>query len=618
MRILILPFNILKNKNCNKLFKRQIKQASKYFCFNDVHPDISEYLNKNHCSPVELTSLTDFESDEVLKQYIDIIGQISSVNFYSKTWWATDISSKNRLLSPMQETLNQFLFSIKAVDQCTKEGVDLYILGLSWHVSVGVRDYAKLKEVKVRITKQFISKVKNKISGIRKTWIYLVRSMLSSVLNLVRSNNAFNSHSKIDDNKPVFLIKSFIFSKSLTEKDHYKDQFFGNIQPFLEKELDKEDQIVTVVQGFVERYLCYKKLQDVSNEIIPVEYFLRLNDTLLAGASIFWYWVTGAIRIPNVVLFFGYNITSMLRELVSSNGKTILFGDYLYFYLARRLAKSYKLKACLMTYEGNHWERMFIMGLRSVYPELKIIGYQHSVIPQSAAGVFISKHELNIIPHPNQIITTGIKTANILKQYSYFPADSIKSGCALRYEYLYNMDALQRARDNPIVILVALEGVVEASSLLDYAMKQAVILSNVKFIVRAHPVIPLELLMKLIKMRREDMPKNMEESHSIEVLDDLKKSDVVLYWGSTISVEALMMGKPLICFNRGDALSYDPLYKFNSFKWSVDSNMNLADIIKEIQLMDKKEHNRRRNESIAYAKEYFIEPNQENMRLFIS
>ena len=46
-----------------------------------------------------------------------------------------------------------------------------------------------------------------------------------------------------------------------------------------------------------------------------------------------------------------------------------------------------------MTYENIAWENMFIMSLKQFSCNTKIIGYQHSVVPQSAAGMFIGKKE---------------------------------------------------------------------------------------------------------------------------------------------------------------------------------------------------------------------------------
>ena len=156
MEVLILPLNVLNRNSHKKLSKRKIKQASKYIFFGEIHPNIFHFFDRMHCSLLEPEHITKSEGEDLLKQYVDIIGQISSINYCSKSWWATDISSKNRLLSPMQETLNQFIFSKKAVDQCVDKKVDLYILGISWHVSVGVKNYAKLKKITVKIFFKFV------------------------------------------------------------------------------------------------------------------------------------------------------------------------------------------------------------------------------------------------------------------------------------------------------------------------------------------------------------------------------------------------------------------------------------------------------------------------------
>jgi hypothetical protein len=546
---------------------------------------------------------------------------MSKLNCGSKEWWSTNIASKNRFLSPIPSILYQIVLSLKAIKKCKKDSIDLYIFGVSWPIVLFLEQYMRTNSIDYEVKFRFVSKFHWNFVGRINNWLYLVRSFISSILNLIRSRKAFGKIDKIDKTKPVFLIKSFVFPSSFQRDHQYRDPFFGNLPLFLKDNLKEDCQIVTISQGLADRYGCYSKMNEIKDQIlIPAESFLHFKDVFFASVSITLFWLIRPIRIPKGSLLFGHNQQLVLKELVKSSGRSILFGDYLYYYLARRLAKQYQLQGCLITYEGNHWEKMFVMGLKSVRPKLEVIGYQHAVIPQAAAGVFVSRHEVDIIPHPDVIVTTGTRATNILKNNSSFHSDKIKTGCALRYKYLYDLECqsvLTPETNKVKTILIALEGIVDASEMLFYAIKQAKELHDIKFIVRTHPILPLETMLNIVGKSVDDLPMNIETSNLSQVVDDIKRCDMVLYWGSTVALEALMMKKPLICFDRGDVLSFDPLSDFDDFKWTVGNSTPMIGILNQVNNMSNKEFLLRANQGEKYVSEYFEQENEENMKCFI-
>jgi hypothetical protein len=263
---------------------------------------------------------------------------------------------------------------------------------------------------------------------------------------------------------------------------------------------------------------------------------------------------------------------------------------------------------------------MFVMGLKDVDVNIEIIGCQHSTIPQSAAGVFISKQEVGIAPHPDKVVTTGKKATAILKKYSHFPESKIRTGCALRYQYLYELNyKATKQIGEKYIILVALEAAIEASELLSYAIKQAKFSNNIVFIVRPHPAFSIETMLDKIGMSYCELPHNVEISKFIHVVDDIERSDAVLYWGSTVSLEALMMGKPVISFNMNNMLSFDPLslLNFSGLRWTINSGMSLYGIINQILCMNDDEFLYKANVGRENIEQYFREKTVDSMQAFL-
>ena len=164
-----------------------------------------------------------------------------------------------------------------------------------------------------------------------------------------------------------------------------------------------------------------------------------------------------------------------------------------------RVAKKYvKLKNCILTFEGMPWERMFIKGLKKVNPKINVIGYQHAVVLQSALSAFYGERELNLSPKPDIILTSGIKTQKILNEYGNYPKTHIKVSSSLRYNYLNNIRShLKLPNIKSMQILVALDGLVETADLLKYSIEQANLNINVNFIVRNHPAISINTMIKI-------------------------------------------------------------------------------------------------------------------------
>jgi hypothetical protein len=604
---------------CQKIIDNAECGPVNYLYFKNSCLSTSAQLDKRNFNLMDSHRLSESESEDILNDYINIIGSMSIINGTHREWWSTDIASKNRILSPMQGALNQLILSIRVIDNHEHDRLNLYIFGVSYPVITVIKKYCEQKKIIVEVDRIFFLRLSSRFSLKLKSWNIFLRDMLSSLLRVARSRISYGKVKVIKKGEPVFLIKSWVFPSSFSSNNSYQDPYCGNLASYLTNYLENKTKVVTISQGFNERDYCYKKMKDINGRIIiPVESFLSYSDVFFGILSTIWYQVTYSIKIPNSAFVTKIDLRPMLYELVKSTGRLIRFGDYLYYYLGRRLAKNFALKGCVMSYEGNHWEKMFILGLRDINSEIKIIGYHHSAIPQAAAGVFLSECEVGLTPSPNRIVTTGLRSCNILKRYSHFPHNKIQPGCALAHQYLYDFDFLPRRKHSDFRVLVALEGVLEACELLSYVIHQSKQLPLIEFTVRSHPALPIEVLLRELSIDYKSLPANIKFSNVIKVVDDISRCNVLLYWGTATSVEALMMGVPLICFNRGDTLSFDPLFNFSEFKWSVDTNTPILPILDEIKNMPDQHYTEKSFAGNKYVKEYLTKASKENIRLFLA
>ena len=88
-------------------------------------------------------------------------------------------------------------------------------------------------------------------------------------------------------------------------------------------------------------------------------------------------------------------------------------------------------------------------------------------------------------------------------------------------------------------------------------------------------------------------------------------SDLCIYWGSTVSLEAGYIGVPLINFDNNNIISYDPLFATNNLKWSFKRGDSLKKIIDKIETMSLKKLNLEKRKLRKYIQNY-LSPIEKN------
>jgi hypothetical protein len=546
------------------------------------------------------------ERDTIVDDYANAIGLISAANRHSPIWWATDLASRNRFASPMATLINDLVRFRAADEKAQKTGTELILNQPPWPLVAAAKELAQSRDEAVRVFAWPGSLQVARIRGKTRSWASLIKSAVFSLIQVRAAKKTYGSFPKTES--PVFLIKSFVYANDFDDTGQYRDAFFGRFPDFAATRLEHSAKVLTVVQGFERKDECYRRMRQLTDQwLVPIESYLTLRDVIVGFLKCVRALVRHRISIPDQLKIIGLNTAPMIRETIAAGGWHLAFFQYLHEIAAINMTRAHQLVGCALTFEANPWERMFLLGLRRENPTLPIYGFQHSVVPQAAVGMFLNEHEIDCAPGPDAILTTGKIPAEIIARYGAYPTSQIWPAGALRYENLAAlMPAPRPIKNASRTVLVALEGVYPAAALLEFAINQARATPDILFCIRAHPVLPLPELLKGLPPQEQRLPANVIESHDRSVLQDVVDSDLTLYWGSTIALEAILMGRPIVHFDRGDALSYDPLFELPTFHWTVHSAKNLNNIVQLIADMTLLEYETQREDAIKYVKEYFL------------
>ena len=602
-----------------RLQSNQSLNNGQYLVFSGAIASSISFLKDQGLKEVLPDPICKEQREAFLRSYLEIVDVMADQNGHDLQWWATDIASKNRFKSPLPGLLSDFARCLRGVETMKGQGQFLVLVQPPWPVVCALESLTRTSEWDFRVLSWPWSRFLARWRGKAKRFVVIFKECLSSVLRIWEARRYFGPfYGKRVGERPVYLIKSFLYESSFTDDARYQDPFFGNLAEFLSENCGGSVDILTVVVSFGNRAESLKKMRTAKgNPVVPLELFLCCGDVFKASKALLCGRFVKPFRISGPVSFLGHEIGTLIKECLASGGWEISLYQYLHLAAGLRISEIVKPFACALTFEGNPWERMFIAGLRRPNSQLPVFGYQHSVVPKSAAGVFIGPGEEKKSPLPTCVLTTGEIPASIIRDYGALSEVTVEPACALRYEYLYDIDYQEKTetQEGPLV-LVALEGVWGVLPLLEYVLDWAPGCLDFRFRIRAHPGLPLSKLLR--KLGKRIIPGgNVEASLGGTVASDVEDSSAVLYWGTTVALEALMMGKPLIHFDRGDFLSYDPLFEFDDFKWRVRKNQDLKSVLEEIRRLPEERNAILRERGRNYIRSYFHEVDDNSMSKFL-
>ncbi len=281
----------------------------------------------------------------------------------------------------------------------------------------------------------------------------------------------------------------------------------------------------------------------------------------------------------------------------------------------RRLLQRLPSARVIHTYENNPWEHACDVAAREA--NRSALGYLHCAVLPSHLKNYIGAGEDELRPAPDRIICTGERSRDVFLSLGEHDPDHVAAACALRDTDITKLplrDAIQR----PIkTVLVLLEGIPSVSAALAPIETAARAMPECKFMLRAHPSLPLSVIAAHAQVHIGPGIGQLDEAPHGSLSDTISQADAVIYIGSTAAISAVYMGVPAIKFVLDDAIEDDPLFAAPVTSPRARSGENIVTALRAIEAMPPEAFRANCAALRSYIHEYLTPPGDETMSVFL-
>jgi hypothetical protein len=244
----------------------------------------------------------------------------------------------------------------------------------------------------------------------------------------------------------------------------------------------------------------------------------------------------------------------------------------------KRLVLATNPKMLIATYEGHAWERMAFSAARDVSAGVMCVGYQHAAIfrlQHSALRMLGKKFD------PDLVLTAGaVSQRQIVGVLAGQGVKALTLGSNRAFSKPIQSEVLISGVDvgeqlkpslaTSNVCIVLPEGILsECKLMVDFSLRCAILMPEIRFILRLHPIVTPEMLLRELPSLHS-RPANVEFSN-ISFEEDMKRASYALYRGSTAIVKMACYGVQPVYLTQSDEMTIDPLYELADHRVSVAS-----------------------------------------------
>lgn len=363
-------------------------------------------------------------------------------------------------------------------------------------------------------------------------WVYFTRIFLARLF-LLLSKKRRNRNGK--QNK--ICIHSFTDKRSITDPRHYQHIYFRNMGPDLTKESVPFFYLTDVLPttsylSVIRQLLHYPEDCRLSEEFITISDLfsaLRIIKNTrgihIAGLPL------GGIRMEEILA------GEMERDTINTRREEA----YLRFCTGKRIAsEGQHIPSFIYIFENHIWEKMFCLAFRQYSPKTTLVGYAHTIVNTMYTCYSVSSYELGILPLPDIIVVNGVRAKQTLEMSGFSGKKIIITG-ALRYQHMDKKKFVPKGHKETTVLVALSIGINDSIELIHKVFAALGDKKGICVLLKCHPTTPFSIISRYIS----SIPANVQIRHEpIESL--LPDSDVLLYAESTVCVEALAMGVPVI------------------------------------------------------------------------
>ncbi|MFH1281199.1 MAG: hypothetical protein ABIH91_00575, partial [Candidatus Omnitrophota bacterium] len=435
------------------------------------------------------------------------------------------------------------------------------------------------------------------------------KAIFSGITVRLILNQRFISWS--EKNAPAYVIRTWLNPRVLNFTNIYSDPYFGSLPAYLSQKGYKV-LVIAGIYGPILKILSFLNKKKALT-FLPEIFFLRPLDCFrTAGIALF-----KRINLKEKVIFRGIEVSSFFSEALEKGYlSSAIYQNATRFFVAKNLAKKLKKFIYLQPFENYAWEKAMILGLKSGQEKdftITIFGFQHAFISRDSFKYFSAPAEEPLMPLPQKIITLGEVTRRILSEKGRYCSLELRAGCALRQEYIRDSGLLSRKTQRKLLVPLTM---VKAESLkiISFLEKSQICRKGYSIILRFHPLFGFGALKKEFP---QGLPSGFMVDSAGSAVEAIKQADIVCYTWSTVAIEALKLGVPVIYLDILKPMRVDPLFQCANLKSSVEFPEELALSLEKIYNLSAEQFLNEQALSQAYLKEYFNPVDEAHLRSFL-
>lgn len=567
---------------------------------------INNYKGKQILTPE--MHLKYIDKNRFMNEYTKFIGELNK-KYKSVAWWACSIGSKNQYSSTLYRNICYYIEIVERIKSSNKDNI--FVVAEEKFLIKQLKVYCKQHKIKCIVLNKF------KKTCIDLLKFFIITSIKSLVTIYQESIKRYTTKKILGKQikkqlmqKKNYILQTYVYDKSFGINDQYTDIFYGQLVDYVKK---RKNLIIfcRILGSFKKTLIKIKKSLTV---MIPLPFFVTYIDHFKIFFLQLKIFFNIKKQISSTITFNNYNIYFLIKQEIFND---LMNGEYrnnlFYYYASKNLCKTIDCEFHTFLYENQSWEKLTIHAIHAYSPHTKIIGYQHSSISKMIFGYFLYKDEFYEIPHPDKIITVGKETKNIMENYGNFPSDFIYEGCALRYNYSLKGKIMTYKKKKKLFIPLP-RGTNESLAIIHILLRDLGTTPLFSVQIKSHPDTKIEQILLKKKIILPNHFTIIKNKNIKCILDD---ADIVLCSDTTVSIESLMIGVPVIFINVNNYYNQDRLFECDHLKWIVNKEDNLVQAISNIYDINDKKFKEQQNLAKEYVKNYFYHVSDERMKEFI-
>jgi len=349
----------------------------------------------------------------------------------------------------------------------------------------------------------------------------------------------------------LIIIDQFVFPGFIS-----KERYYNGLWDTLSSEQKERFFFVpTLVMMKEEEFeTAYHELRTSERNFLIKEDYLTFSDLLFSLLHLLRVWFIKPLSQE----VMGVDFSPLIREeLLSGGGYDSALEGLLNYRFAKRLKEeSFDLSLIIDWWEGQPLDKGWNLGFHTYFPDTPRKGYLGYAPRTMELQLRPSESEIQYGAAPVTIATIG-KNFSLEMNATTNPHFQAETAPAFRFGHLWENGAVTKRGSGDYRILMALSIVVDESvNILEQVIDSGLVKSEeLEFILKPHPTVQLETL----KERLGDKWSSRFQVGENPTPEEIRKSNLLITGMSSVGLEAVVMGVPVIVVETMRGLSYNPI-----------------------------------------------------------